>query len=54
MFINKHLGNAVSGEADTLEVGGVERKGKETPREQSRSINLISEEKKRTGKLHKR
>lgn len=26
MFINKHLGNGVSGLADTLEGGGVERK----------------------------
>lgn len=32
MFINKHLGNGVSGEADILEVGGVERKRR--PREQ--------------------
>lgn len=54
MFINKHLENAVSGEADTLEVGGVERKGTETPRKQSKSIILISKEKKRTGKLPKR
>lgn len=54
MFINMHLGNAVSGETDTLEAGDMERKGKETPREQSRSLNLISKEEKRTGKLPKK